>query len=109
MFAERNSGMIKQSLALCAALGLALGAGPALAQAPAAPAEAKFSLDTPIETLVADARAKAVVDADLPGLTSHPQYEQFKSMSLTMLASLAPDKLTPERLDKVKGDLAKLN
>ena len=103
--------MIRQPLALCAALGLVLAASPVLADTPPAAATpaVKFSLDTPIETLVADPRAKLVVDTDLPGLTAHPQYEQFKTMSLTMLASFAPDKLTPDRLDKVKGDLAKLN
>jgi hypothetical protein len=105
---DRIRSMIKTSLTLCAALGLVLAAGPALADAPAVAAAAKFSLDTPIETLVADPKAKAVLDADLPGLTAHPQYEQFKSMNLTTLAGFAPDKLTPERLDKVKADLAKL-
>lgn len=97
-------------LVAVAALTLA-GAQPLLADpAPAATAPAaKYTLDTPIETLVADTRAKAVIDTDLPDLTSHPQYEQFKGMSLSVLASFAPDKLTPERLGKVKDDLAKLN
>ena len=50
-----------------------------------------------------------MIDTDLPDLTKHPQYEQFKTMSLTTLASFAPDKLTPAVLGKVKDDLAKLN
>jgi hypothetical protein len=93
--------------AALAVLGLATPALADPATTAAAPA-AKFTLDTPIETLMADSGAKAVVDADLPGLTNHPQYEQFKGMSLTVLSSFAPDKLTPERLAKVKDDLAKL-
>ena len=103
---------MKTISALVAAAAFALvGAQPVLADtAPSATAPvAKYSLDTPIETLVADTRAKAVIDADLPDLTSHPQYEQFKGMSLTVLAGFAPDKLTPEVLGKVKDDLAKLN
>lgn len=76
--------------------------------APTAPAT-KYTLDTPIETLVADPRARTVLDTDLPGLTSHPQFEQFKSMSLTTLSTFAPDKLTPDRLAKVKTELASLN
>jgi hypothetical protein len=107
---------MKSISTLVAALGLALTATqPARADAPTAnpaPVSApatKFTLDTPIETLVADTRTKAVLEADLPGLTSHPQFDQFKSMSLTMLAPFAPDRLTPDRLDKVKADLAKLN
>jgi hypothetical protein len=91
-----------------------IGAQPVLANpqpattAPTTPAT-RYTLDTPIETLVADTRAKAVLDADLPSLTSNPKYETFKGMSLTVLASFAPDKLTPDRLDKVRADLAKID
>ena len=101
---------MKTILALVALSTLAV-AQPVLADTPSATmaAATKFSLDTPIETLVADARAKAVIDADLPDLIKHPQYDQFKGMSLTILAGFAPDKLTPEVLVKVKDDLANLN
>jgi hypothetical protein len=109
-------------LASTAAL-LTLIAAPALAQttpapapAPAAPAEAapaapaaaatRLNLDTPIETVVADAEGKKVLDTDLPGLTTNDKYDMFKSMSLNQVAGFAPDKLTPERLAKVSTDLA---
>lgn len=100
--------------ALVVAIALALPtAQPALAdqQPPAAVAApaAKYTLDTPIETLVADPRARLVFDSDLPGLTKHPQFDTFKSMSLTALAGFTPDKLPPDRLDKVKTELASLN
>ncbi|MDB5674835.1 MAG: hypothetical protein JWM65_1817, partial [Sphingomonas bacterium] len=100
-------------LASTAAL-LTLIAAPALAQttpapepAPAAPAAAtaaapaaatRLNLDTPIETVVADAEGKKVLDTDLPGLTTNDKYDMFKSMSLSQVAGFAPDKLTPERL-----------
>lgn len=104
---------MKSPFALAALLMLANAqpvlADPAAATSTPSATAAKFSLDTPIEALIADARAKAVIDTDLPDLTKHPQYEQFKSMSLTTLSSFAPDKLTPERLGKVKDDLAKIN
>jgi hypothetical protein len=99
------------SLALTLALALSV-APPAMADpqgATAAAPAAKYTLDTPIETLVADPRARSVLDTDLPGLTNHPQFDSFKSMSLTALAGFAPDKLTPDRLDKVKTELAALN
>lgn len=102
--------------AFASLLGLTLAmtspawADPAPMAVPAAPAAAaKFTLDTPIETLVADARAKALLDTDLPGLTTHPRFEMFKGMSLSALAGMAPDKLTPERLEKTRVDLATLN
>jgi len=88
-------------------------AAPAWADVPAAApnlpsAAAKFSLDTPVEALAANPSTKAVLEANLPGITTHPQYETFKGMSLSVLAGFAPDKLTPERLAAVAAALAKI-
>lgn len=69
-------------------------------------ARARFSLDTPVEAIVADEKAKAVLEANLPGITTHEHYEMFKTMSLRQLAGMAPDRLTPEVLAKVDTDLA---
>ena len=116
-------------LIACATALIVATAAPALAQkAPAAPAPstaapvsttapaattaatattgAKFSLDTPIETLVADAAAKAVLDADVPGMTAHPAFDQFKSMSLKQLQPISQGQITDETLAKVATDLA---
>ncbi|WP_213982658.1 hypothetical protein [Sphingomonas sp. dw_22] len=81
----------------------------ATAPAPAADAAsaAKFNLDTPIETLVADEKAKAVLAVDLgTDVTANPSYDQFKSMSLHQVQPFAPDKLTDDLLKKVETDLA---
>ena len=87
--------------------GLAPAAFAQTAPAPAtAPAAAKFSLDTPIEALVADPKAKAVLDADLPGVTTHPSYDMFKGMSLRAVQPMSGGKLTDEMLKKVETDLA---
>lgn len=98
--------------AIAAALALTTVA-PAFAQtapapaAPAAPAAAtKFNLDTPIETIVADPKGKAVIDADIPPLTSHPAFDQFKSMSLRALQPLSGGAITDDLLKKVETDLA---
>lgn len=77
-------------------------AKPAPAAAPAAP---KFSLDTPIEALVADPKAKAVIEADLPGLSTHPAFDQFKAMSLRQLQPMSNGALSDELLKKVGDDL----
>lgn len=79
---------------------------PAPAPAAAPAVAAKFNLDTPIEALVADARAKAVLDADLPGVTTHPSYDMFKAMSLRAVQPMSNGKLTDEQLKKVETDLA---
>jgi hypothetical protein len=76
------------------------------AAAAAAQSAARLNLDTPVETIVADASGKAVLDADLPGVTTHEHYDMFKSMSLRALSGMAPDKLKPEVLAKVEADLA---
>ena len=113
-----------KTTALAAAAVLAmLAAAPALAQAPAAtpapapspaatPAPAAagaLSVDTtPIETLVANPAAKAVLDKDLPGLTTHEAYDQFKAMTLSQVAPMSQGAITPEALKTVQTDLDKV-
>lgn len=78
---------------------------PSAATAPAA--AAKFNLDTPIEAIVADEKAKAVLATSLGAdVTANPAYESFKSMSLRQVQPFAPDKLTDEVLKKVETGLA---
>lgn len=81
---------------------------PVATPAPAAPvATAKFNLDTPIESIVADEKAKAVLATDLGAdVTTNPSYDSFKAMSLRQVQPFAPDKLTDELLKKVETDLA---
>ncbi|HEX4693300.1 hypothetical protein [Sphingomonas sp.] len=78
---------------------------PAPTVAPAA--TAKFTLDTPIETLVADPAAKAVLTTDFGGdITANPNYEQFKGMSLNQVQPYAPDKMPAALMTKIAADLA---
>lgn len=95
-----------------AALGLAVAAvatpAAVLAQdapAPSAPAAA-FTIDTPIEALMADERAKAVLTKYLAGIDQHPAYEQFKSLSLKALAPFSQGMISDELLGKIDADLA---
>lgn len=100
------------------AIALFAVATPALAQTTPAPAPApapaaapaaasKFNLDTPIETLVADPAAKAVLDKDMGAdVTKHPAYDQFKSMSLNQVAPMSGGAVSDELLKKIGADLA---
>lgn len=97
-----------------AALGLAVAVltTPALAEDPAAtaattaaPMAAAFTIDTPIEALMADERAKAVVTTHLPGIDQHPAYEQFKTLSLKAVAPFSQGLITEETLAKIAADL----
>jgi hypothetical protein len=92
------------------AIALTLVAAPVIAADTAAPAvaAAKFTVDTPIETIAADPKAKAVLDAVFPGMTTHPMYEQFKGMSVKQLQPMASDKITDEGVAKLTAELAAL-
>jgi len=108
---------------LIAAAALLLTATPVLAQtatAPAAPATApaapvattgaaaatKFTIDTPIEQLIADPAAKAVLEASIPGISSHPSLEQFKALSLTAVQPYSGGAITDAMIAKITADLA---
>ena len=102
-------------LLLAGAAALLLTTGVANAQAPAAmpapPAAAAaggMTLDTPIETIVANPAGKAVLDKDIPGLTTHPAYDQFKSMSLKEVQPMSQGAVTDDMLAKTGADLAAL-
>ena len=89
-----------------AALALVPAAGFAADAAPAATAAARLNLDTPVETIVADAAGKAVLDANLSGLTTYEHYDMIKTYSLRALSRMAPDKLPAEAIAKTETDLA---
>ena len=102
---------MKTTLFAAAAALSVLIAAPALAQAPAAagPAAAALCVEsTPIETIAANPAAKAVLDKDLPGLTTHEAYDQFKAMTLSQVAPMSEGKITPEALKTVQADFDKL-
>lgn len=67
-----------------------------------------FTLDTPIATIAADPAGKAILDKDLPGLTSHPMYGLFKGRSLKAVQPMSGGAITDERLAQTQADLADL-
>lgn len=96
------------------ALALVVAAVPAVAQtpaaAPAAAASATYSsTGTPIGTLLDDAAAKAILDKRVPGLTTNPQIEMARGMSLKDIQAYAPQQLTDDVLKAVDADFAALS
>jgi hypothetical protein len=92
-------------------LSLSLGAmaAPALAQdAHAGHAAALSAADTPIETIAATAEGKAALDKNLPGLTTHEAYEQFKGMSLKQVQPMSGGAISDDALKALQADLDKL-
>jgi hypothetical protein len=113
---------MKTTLFAAAALSI-LAAAPALAQAPAAaPAPAPAAApeaapaaagalsveNTPIETIAANPAGKAVLDKDLPGLTSHEAYDQFKSMTLSQVAPMSQGALDDAKLKALQEEFDKI-
>jgi hypothetical protein len=65
-----------------------------------------FTLDTPIKDLIADPGAKAVLDKDLPGLSSDENLAKFQDKSLRQFQPMTGGQLTDELLAKVGSDFA---
>jgi hypothetical protein len=83
-------------------LSLAALAAPALAADP-------VSVDkTPISDLAAKPETKAILDKDVPGLTAHPAFDQFKGMTLKDLQPMSQGQLTDAQIAAVQADLDKL-
>ncbi len=91
--------MKKMILASLAGLSIAFASGAALAAD-------KLTVEaTPIADLAAKPETKAILDKDLPGLTAHPAFEQFKGMTLKALQPMSGGNLTDEQLAAVQADL----
>ena len=92
---------------------LALNTGCATRSSPpppaADPAGLGFTLETPVQKIAADPLGRAVLDRDMPGLTTNPNYPVFKVMTLNQLASLSDGKITQGQLVQLKADLANLS
>ena len=102
--------MMKTMIAIVASGLVANLSAPIAAQMTPAPtvaaAASAFSIDSPIEQLVANPATKTVLDTDFPGLTGHPAYEQFKAMSLKQLQPFSNGVITDDLLVKAGTDLA---
>jgi hypothetical protein len=83
-------------------------AEPPAERVPAAPTGG-FSLDTPIAALIADPRAKAILDRDVPGMSDDPNLPKFQTLSLRKLAPLSGGQMTPALLAKIGTDLAAID
>lgn len=69
-------------------------------------APARFTLETPIEKIVADPAGKAALDAAIPGISAHQHYDMFKAMSLKQVQPMSGGMLTDDLLKKAEASLA---
>lgn len=75
------------------------------ADAEAAPA---LTIESSIETLMANEQGAAILEKHLPGIGSHSAYDQFKGMSLVQLQPWSGGMITDEIIAAVKSDLEAL-
>ena len=66
------------------------------------------SIDVPVASLCARSAARAVVERDLPGLTTRPEYAFFKHMSLRQLQAASGGRMSEAELQQVSADLSAL-
>lgn len=81
---------------------------PVQAQEASTPSSPVYNRDTPVERLAADPAAVAVLNKDLPGLLTAPEFGIFKSMSLKQLQQASGGDLSMVDLDKTEADLQAL-
>ncbi|WP_375194166.1 hypothetical protein [Sphingobium sp.] len=99
---------------IAAAMTLTMAGAPALAQTAAAPAanavaKAKYSTaDTDLGTLLDNPAAKAIIEKNIPGMTTNDQVDMARGMTLKAIQQYAPDDVTDARLAAIDADLAKL-
>jgi hypothetical protein len=66
---------------------------------------ARFSTQTPVEELLANAQARAVLDKRVPGFTTDARVQQALKMSLRVIAPFAADVFTESMLSSIDEDL----
>lgn len=105
------------ALALCVAVpavaqdasGQNAAPAPAPAPAPSAtPAAPRFTLDTPIQQIVDNPAARAVLDTAMPGVSTHPSYEMFKGMSLREVQPYSNGVITDAMMTATAEGLARI-
>ena len=67
---------------------------------------ALFDLDTPITQLIASPQARAVLDKDLPGLSTDENLPKFQALSLRRFQPLTGGQLSDDLLARTAADLA---
>jgi len=68
-----------------------------------------FSEQTTIREIIADERAKAILDKHLPGASTHPQLDMGIDMTLKQISWYPESGLTPDKLKALVEDLAGLD
>ncbi|WDF74338.1 hypothetical protein [Novosphingobium sp. KACC 22771] len=97
-----------------AALALILSAAPMVQAAETKPAAAKpaapkySTADTDIGTLLDNPVTKAIIEKNIPGMTTNPQIDMARGMTLRAIQAYAAEEVTDARLAAIDAELAKV-
>ncbi len=69
----------------------------------------KLSVESKIGELFDDARSKEIVEKHLPGLSDHPMIGMAMGMTLNQIIPFSGGQITPEAIEAIEADLAKLS
>jgi hypothetical protein len=67
-----------------------------------------YSVNSTVRQLLADERAKAVLEKHLPGASRHPDLPQAMSMTLREVSYYPESGLTQDKLQAINEDLQKI-
>lgn len=67
-----------------------------------------FSINSTVRQIMADERARAVVEKHLPGASRHPDLPQAMHMTLREVSYYPESGLTPEKLKAIDEDLQQI-
>jgi len=67
-----------------------------------------LSINSTLREILAEEQGKAVVEKHLPGMSSNPQLQMARGMSLKEIASHAQGQITAEILTAIDEDLGKI-
>jgi beta-glucosidase len=68
----------------------------------------RLHISLPLQVLLGDEAGKAVIEKHLAPMLEHPQLAMAMQMTLEQIAQFAPNDLTPELLQAINDDLAKI-
>ena len=67
-----------------------------------------FDVNSKIRDILANEKAKAILDKHIPGASTHPQIDTALGMSLKEISYYSESGLTPEKLKALVEDLEKI-
>jgi len=92
----------------CAAGAQAQTAAPATTTAPAATGAHYTTSSTEIGALLDDPAARTLLDKHIPAMTSNPQVDMARSMTLKDIQQYSPDLITDKVLADLDADFGKI-